>query len=39
MFPHPTDWAGYQYPDDGLLQAFNGEKALPVVKNGITTVG
>ena len=53
MFPHPKDQAGYDYPDDGLLQAFgvvkddeirrpqhldvHGEKALLVVKNGLTT--
>ena len=53
MFPQPEDRAEYQYPDDGLLQAFgvvkdneihqpqhldvHGEKALLVVKNGLTT--
>ena len=53
MFPQPEDQADYEYPDDGLLQAFgvvkddeirqpqyldvHGEKALLVVKNGLTT--
>jgi len=53
VFPQPEDQADYEYPDDGLLQAFgvlkdneirqpqhldvHGEKALLVVKNGLTT--
>jgi len=53
LFPQPEDQADYEYPDDGLLQAFgvvkdhemrhpqhldaDGEKALLVVKNGLTT--
>ena len=53
MFPQRDDQADYEYPDDGLLQAYgvvqddeirqlqhldvHGEKALLVVKNGLTT--